>query len=204
MYEYIEGIYRGLNKDYVIIENQGIGYRIFTSGNSIYSMPNIDSKVRLYVEQIVRQDFIGLYGFINQYELEMFLKLININGVGSKAALAILSINTVDTLREAIYYSDESVLMKANGVGKKTAQRIILELKDKISLAVPDRVSQISVDYKSSSILTESREALLSLGFDEKSINKVLDQVVEEFSDKSLEFIIKECLKSLMRWCYGW
>lgn len=199
MYEYIEGIYRGLNKDYVIIENQGIGYRIFTSGNSIYSMPNIDSKVRLYVEQIVRQDFIGLYGFINQYELEMFLKLININGVGSKAALAILSTNTVDTLREAIYYSDESVLMKANGVGKKTAQRIILELKDKISLAVPDRVSQISVDYKSSSILTESREALLSLGFDEKSINKVLDQVVEEFSDKSLEFIIKECLKSLMR-----
>ncbi len=199
MYEYIEGIYRGLNKDYVIIENQGIGYRIFTSGNSIYSMPNIDSKVRLYVEQIVRQDFIGLYGFINQYELEMFLKLININGVGSKVALAILSINTVDTLREAIYYSDESVLMKANGVGKKTAQRIILELKDKISLAVPDRVSQISVDYKSSSILTESREALLSLGFDEKSINKVLDQVVEEFSDKSLEFIIKECLKSLMR-----
>ncbi|AID44850.1 Holliday junction DNA helicase RuvA [Candidatus Arthromitus sp. SFB-mouse-NL] len=199
MYEYIEGIYRGLNKDYVIIENQGIGYRIFTSGNSIYSMPNIDSKVRLYVEQIVRQDFIGLYGFINKYELEMFLKLININGVGSKAALAILSINTVDTLREAIYYSDESVLMKANGVGKKTAQRIILELKDKISLAVPDRVSQISVDYKSSSILTESREALLSLGFDEKSINKVLDQVVEEFSDKSLEFIIKECLKSLMR-----
>ena len=199
MYEYIEGIYRGLNKDYVIIENQGIGYRIFTSGNSIYSMPNIDSKVRLYVEQIVRQDFIGLYGFINQYELEMFLKLININGVGSKAALAILSINTVDTLREAIYYSDESVLMKANGVGKKTAQRIILELKDKISLAVPDRVSQISVDYKSSSTLTESREALLSLGFDEKSINKVLDQVVEEFSDKSLEFIIKECLKSLMR-----
>ena len=199
MYEYIEGIYRGLNKDYVIIENQGIGYRIFTSGNSIYSMPNIDSKVRLYVEQIVRQDFIGLYGFINQYELEMFLKLININGVGSKAALAILSINTVDTLREAIYYSDESVLMKANGVEKKTAQRIILELKDKISLAVPDRVSQISVDYKSSSILTESREALLSLGFDEKSINKVLDQVVEEFSDKSLEFIIKECLKSLMR-----
>lgn len=199
MYEYIEGIYRGLNKDYVIIENQGIGYRIFTSGNSIYSMPNIDSKVRLYVEQIVRQDFIGLYGFINQYELEMFLKLININGVGSKAALAILSINTVDTLREVIYYSDESVLMKANGVGKKTAQRIILELKDKISLAVPDRVSQISVDYKSSSILTESREALLSLGFDEKSINKVLDQVVEEFSDKSLEFIIKECLKSLMR-----
>ena len=199
MYEYIEGIYRGLNKDYVIIENQGIGYRIFTSGNSIYSMPNIDSKVRLYVEQIVRQDFIGLYGFINQYELEMFLKLININGVGSKAALAILSINTVETLREAIYYSDESVLMKANGVGKKTAQRIILELKDKISLAVPDRVSQISVDYKSSSILTESRESLLSLGFDEKSINKVLDQVVEEFSDKSLEFIIKECLKSLMR-----
>lgn len=199
MYEYIEGIYKGLNKDYVIIENQGIGYRIFTSGNTIYSMPSIDSRVKLYVEQIVRQDFIGLYGFINQYELDMFLKLININGVGSKAALAILSINTVDTLKEAIHYSDESILMKANGVGKKTAQRIILELKDKVSLEVSDKVSQISVDYKPNTVLTESREALLSLGFDEKSIDKVLDQMIEEFSDKPLEFIIKECLKSLMR-----
>ncbi|BAK81291.1 Holliday junction branch migration protein RuvA [Candidatus Arthromitus sp. SFB-rat-Yit] len=199
MYEYIEGIYKGLNKDYVIIENNGIGYKIFTSGNSICSMPDIDKKIKLYVEQIVREDFIGLYGFINHDELDMFLKLINISGIGAKAALSILSINTVDTLKEAIYYSDESMLMKANGVGKKTAQRIILELKDKIVLGSYDKVSEIIVDHKSNDILSESKEALLSLGFDDKSVNKVLNEVVKKFPYEPLEFIIKECLKNLMR-----
>lgn len=199
MYEYIEGIYKGLNKDYVIIENNGIGYKIFTSGNSICSMPDIDKNIKLYIEQIVREDFIGLYGFINQDELDMFLKLISISGVGAKAALSILSVNTVDTLKEAIYYSDESVLVKANGVGKKTAQRIILELKDKIVLGSCDKASEIIVDNKSNDILSESKEALLSLGFDDKSVNKALNEVVKKFPNESLEFIIKDCLKNLMR-----
>lgn len=199
MYQYIEGIYKGLNKDYLIIDNGGIGYRIFTSGNSICSMPPINNKVKLYVEQIVRQDFIGLYGFTNEDELDMFLKLININGIGSKAALALLSINTVDTLKKAIYYSDESVLVKASGVGKKTAQRIILELKDKVVLDLVEQKEISNIDMQSNDVMCEAKEALISLGFDENSINKLLNNVMDDLKDQPLEIIIKECLKNLMR-----
>ena len=199
MYEYIEGKYKGLNKDYVIIDNNGIGYKIFTSGNSICSMPLLNENVRLYVEQVVRQDFIGLYGFIDKQELEMFLKLININGIGAKAALSLLSVNTVDTLKKAICCSDETVLMKASGVGKKSAQRIILELKDKFKIdnnqEIMDEKSYVDTNYKS----LEATQALLSLGFEEKHINVVLLEVMERFPDESLESIIKECLKNLMR-----
>ena len=199
MYEYIEGKYKGLNKDYVIIDNNGIGYKIFTSGNSICSMPLLNENVRLYVEQVVRQDFIGLYGFIDKQELEMFLKLININGNGAKAALSLLSVNTVDTLKKAICCSDETILMKASGVGKKSAQRIILELKDKFKFdnnqEIMDEKYDIDTSYKS----LEATQALLSLGFEEKHINVVLLEVMERFPDESLESIIKECLKNLMR-----
>ena len=199
MYEYIEGKYKGLNKDYVIIDNNGIGYKIFTSGNSICSMPLLNENVRLYVEQVVRQDFIGLYGFIDKQELEMFLKLININGIGAKAALSLLSVNTVDTLKKAICCSDETILMKASGVGKKSAQRIILELKDKFKIdnnqEIMDEKSYVDTSYKS----LEATQALLSLGFEEKHINVVLLEVMERFPDESLESIIKECLKNLMR-----
>lgn len=199
MYEYIEGRYKGLNKDYVIIDNNGIGYKIFTSGNSICSMPLLNENVRLYVEQVVRQDFIGLYGFIDKQELEMFLKLININGIGTKACLSLLSVNTVDTLKKAICCSDETILMKASGVGKKSAQRIILELKDKFKFdnnqEIMDKKSEVDIIYKS----LEATQALLSLGFEEKHINVIVLEVMEKFSDESLEFIIKECLKNLMR-----
>ncbi len=199
MYEYIEGKYKGLNKDYVIIDNNGIGYKIFTSGNSICSMPLLNENVRLYVEQVVRQDFIGLYGFIDKQELEMFLKLININGIGAKAALSLLSVNTVDTLKKAICCSDETILMKASGVGKKSAQRIILELKDKFKFDKNQEIMDEKFDVDNSYKSLEATQALLSLGFEEKHINVVLLEVMERFPDESLESIIKECLKNLMR-----
>ena len=89
MYEYIKGIYIGINKDYIIVENNGIGYKIFTSGATMSSMPKNGEEVQLYLEQIVREDFIGLYGFDSSEELEMFKLLLTINGVGAKAALSL-------------------------------------------------------------------------------------------------------------------
>ena len=86
MYEYIKGNFIGINKDYIIVENNGIGYKIFTSGVTMASMPQSNEEVKLYLEQIVREDFIGLYGFATKEELAMFKLLISINGVGAKAA----------------------------------------------------------------------------------------------------------------------
>lgn len=200
MYEYIKGRYIGINKDYVIIENNGIGYKIFTSGATMAEMPKVSEEVQLYLDQIVREDFIGLYGFKDREELEMFKLLISISGVGAKAALSLLSISRINNLKYAIIMEDDKHLCRAPGIGKKTAGRIILELKDKIKT---DEVSE-GVDIQqgfediapsNSNAIGEALGALLSLGYSEKEAESALKKVNRE---ESVENIIKECLRVLM------
>lgn len=200
MYEYIIGRYKGINKDYIIVENNGIGYKIFTSGATMSSMPKIDEEVMLYLEQIVREDFLGLYGFDTKEELEMFKLLISINGVGSKAALSLLSISRINNLRYAIMMGDDKHLCKAPGIGKKTAGRIILELKDKIKKEdLAEGIENIGgfedIVPENANNIAEALGALLALGYSEKEAELALKKV-----DKtdSLENIIKNCLKVLM------
>lgn len=200
MYEYIRGKYIGINKDYVIVENNGLGYKIFTSGATMSMMPKIDEEVMLYLEQIVREDFIGLYGFESKEELEMFKMLLSINGVGAKAALSLLSISRINNLRYAIAMGDEKHLCRAPGIGKKTAGRIILELKDKLKL---DKVSGnedgqeafADIAPENASNIGEALGALLALGYSEKEAETALKKVDKT---ESLENIIKNCLKVLM------
>ena len=201
MYEYIKGRYIGINKDYIIVENNGIGYKIFTSGATMAEMPGINDEVMLYLEQIVREDFIGLYGFKDREELEMFKLLISISGVGAKAALSLLSISRINNLKYAIIMEDDKHLCRAPGIGKKTAGRIILELKDKIKKE--DIMSGVDIQEGfedlqptvNTNTVGEALGALLALGYSEKEAETALKQV-----DKtaSLEDIIKDCLKVLM------
>ena len=200
MYEYILGKYKGINRDYIIIENNGIGYKIFTSGATMSSMPKIDEEVKLYLEQIVREDFLGLYGFDSREELEMFKLLLSINGVGAKAALSLLSISRINNLRYAIMMGDEKHLCKAPGIGKKTAGRIILELKDKIKKEDISEVIEDSGEFEdlmpnNASNIAEALGALLALGYSEKEAEVALKKVDKT---ETLENIIKNCLKVLM------
>ena len=201
MYEYIKGKYMGINKDYIIIENNNIGYKIFTSGATMAEMPGINDEVMLYLGQIVREDFIGLYGFKDREELEMFKLLLSISGVGAKAALSLLSISRINNLKYAIIMEDDKHLCRAPGIGKKTAGRIILELKDKIKKE--DIMSGVDIQEGfedlqptvNANTVGEALGALLALGYSEKEAETALKQV-----DKtaSLEDIIKDCLKVLM------
>ena len=200
MYEYIKGKYIGINKDYVIIENGGIGYKIFTSGATMAEMPKVSEEVMLYLEHIVREDFIGLYGSKDREELEMFKLLISISGVGAKAALSLLSISRINNLKYAIIMEDDKHLCRAPGIGKKTAGRIILELRDKIKT---DEVSE-GVDIQegfedivpsNANSIGEALGALLALGYSEKEAESALKKVNRQ---ESVENIIKECLRVLM------
>ncbi len=201
MYEYIRGQFQGISKDYVVIELNNIGYRIFTSGNTMSNMPKVGDEVLLYLEQIVREDFIGLYGFTTREELEMFKLLLSINGVGAKAALSLLSISTVNNLKYAIMMVDEKHITRAPGIGKKTAQRIILELKDKLK---PDELTSeegqliegINENSDYSFNINETLSALMALGYTEKEAQKALEKVDKTLS---IENMIKESLKLLMR-----
>lgn len=201
MYEYIKGKYMGINKDYIIIENNNIGYKIFTSGATMAEMPGINDEVMLYLEQIVREDFIGLYGFKDREELEMFKLLLSISGVGAKAALSLLSISRINNLKYAIIMEDDKHLCRAPGIGKKTAGRIILELKDKIKKE--DIMSGVDIQEGfedlqptvNANTVGEALGALLALGYSEKEAESALKKVNRQ---ESVENIIKECLRVLM------
>lgn len=197
MYEYIKGKYVGINKDYIIVENSGIGYKIFTSGATMSSLPKSGEEVMLYLEQIVREDFLGLYGFDSKDELEMFKLLLTVSGVGPKAALSLLSISRVNNLKYAIMTGDEKHICRGIGIGKKTAARIILELKDKLK---PDELldSVESTDIQGNEnimIISEALSALLALGYSEKEADTALKKVNKE---DSVENIIKSALKVLV------
>lgn len=200
MYEYIRGLHKGINKDYIVVENNGIGYKIFTSGSTLAKLPKLDEEVTIYIQQIVREDFIGLYGFLSREELDMFNILLTINGVGAKAALSLLSISTVDNLKYAIMIGDEKHVVRAPGIGKKTAQRIILELKDKFKAdeLLDNKDTSIDIDMNNiyANNINEALSALMALGYTEKEAQKALSNADV---DKSVEEIIKECLKMLMR-----
>ncbi len=196
MYEYIKGIFKSIEKEYIVIECGNIGFKIFTSGSTISNMPAIDQQIKIYTHQIVREDFIGLYGFLTKDEISMFNLLISINGVGPKAALSLMSIANVSTLKYAIITDDDKLITKAPGIGKKTAQRIILELKDKITVggAMPKgtAISDIDIDNEK---LSEAVGALIALGYSDKEAEKAIEKANRS---NSVEDIIKECLKILM------
>ncbi|EJO5346477.1 Holliday junction branch migration protein RuvA [Clostridium botulinum] len=197
MYEYIKGKYIDMYKDYIVIENNNIGYKIYTSGSTMAKLPSIGEIIMLYTEQIVREDFIGLYGFLTKDELNMFKLLLTISGVGAKASLSLLSISNVSTLKYAIKMGDEKTIVRAPGIGKKTAQRIILELKDKIEIDVvesedEENTNKIIDDKK----ILEAIAALVALGYSEKEASKVINLCDK---NNSLEQIIKEALKYLMK-----
>ncbi|MGL4875645.1 MAG: Holliday junction branch migration protein RuvA [Clostridium sp.] len=198
MYEYIKGKYIGIIKDYIIIENNNIGYKIFTSGITMSEMPKVSEDVMLYLTQIVREDFIGLYGFISRDELNMFNMLLSINGVGARAALSLLSISKITNLKYAIMTGDDKHLCKAPGIGKKTAGRIILELKDKLK---PDEflneegLEIIEKREESYENVQEVLGALLALGYSEKEANLAIKKIK---IDNTIEEMIKDALKVLM------
>jgi Holliday junction DNA helicase RuvA len=198
MYEYIKGIFVGISKDYVVVDNNGMGYKIYTSGSTMAKMPKTNDSVLLYIKQIVREDFIGLYGFLTKEEIEMFSLAISTNGVGPKAALSLLSICNVSSLKYAIVSGDEKTLQRAPGIGKKIAQRIILELSEKIHIeqCEVNNLSQLSgSDLVDDRKLIDVLGALMSLGYSEKEAEKALKATNK---DGTLEIIIKDCLKYLM------
>lgn len=195
MYEYIKGIFNGFSKDSIIVENSGIGYRILTSGSTLKNMPPTNGEVKIFIEQIVREDFLGLYGFLTKEEREMFNMLRNINGVGPKASLSLLSICTVDNLKKAIMSGDELTIIKAPGIGKKTAQRILLELSSKVEIK---NVDINSITLTNTGNINDSREALIALGYGEKLVDKTINDIKLN-GDESVENIIRKALLELMK-----
>lgn len=197
MFAYIKGTLEIKSINYVVLENGGIGYKIFMSSKSIGTIGDVGDNVKVYTHYHVREDDISLYGFNSEEELRMFEILINVSGVGVKSALTMLSDITPASFAMAVINDDVTRLTKVPGVGKKTAQRLILELKDKLKSEDISVEEAKETDIKENKIDNDALTALQVLGYTKKEIEQVLEKI--DAKGLSTEDTIKISLKYLGR-----
>ncbi len=195
MFAYIDGRLVHKEPTYVIIEAGGIGYHIAISLRT-YSAVGTTENCKLFTHFLVREDVHALYGFYTYNEKKLFLQLISVSGVGANTAMVILSSMDDIELREAILRGDAKTIEKIKGIGAKTAQRIILELKDKIAKdgLNPENLSVITSSQNKNR--EEALTALITLGVAKPVAEKVIDKILKSNPDISLEELIKIALKT--------
>lgn len=203
---YVNGILENLEEGNAVIDVNGIGYNVNISGSTMDRMPGIGEMVKLYTYTNVKEDAFTLFGFLSRDELNLFKLLITVNGIGPKGGLAILSVMTPDDLRFAILAGDSKSLSKAPGIGKKTAERITLELRDKLKLSedvllggTGASAADIGSMDGDNSARDEAVAALVALGYNSsdamKAVRKVLASSKEAGEDT--EILLKLALKEM-------
>ncbi len=203
MLAYIKGILEIKTKGYIVVEAGGLGYKIFMPESTIANTGNIGDKVQIYTFMRVREDDVSLYGFLTNEELRMFELLLSVGGIGAKGALGILSNITPSQFALAVISNDVAILKKVPGIGPKTAQRAILELKDKlkkeqeISIAEGEEISNIERVIKEDEKVSEAISALQVLGYSKREIVEALQAI--EVTSLSVEDIIKKGLANLAK-----
>ena len=199
MFAYIKGSLEVKTKGYVVIDVGGVGYKVFMSESAIDKIGEIGQVIKIHTYLRVREDDMSLYGFNTNEELRMFELLLSVSGIGAKSAISILSNITPSSFALAVITNDIAKIKALPGIGPKSAQRIILELKDKIETeeAIPQgETEEIKPKVFSEEKFTEAISALQVLGYSKKEIEKALEKVD---SNLTIEEIIKIGLKNLSR-----
>lgn len=196
MISYLKGSLEVKNIDYIVIDVGGIGYKVYMSSNSINRLGEIGSSVKVYTYMRVREDDISLYGFCTSEELRMFEQLLGVSGVGAKLALSILSNISPSSFALAIITEDINTIKSLPGIGAKSAQRIILELKDKMKTqdAIETEFISTKIEIKDDKT-KDAIDALQVLGYAKKDIDSVISHI--DVTGLSVEDIIKQGLKHL-------
>lgn len=195
MFEFIIGNIVGIKEDHIILENNGIGYKIFSSMNSMVKL-TIDSKqVKIYTDLNVRDDGIYLYGFVTEEEIQMYRLLQLVSKIGPKIALGVLSTLNPIQIKIAILNKDIDTLCKAPGIGKKTAERMLLELKDRIDKNIEFTKEEIDESFNND--YSEAINGLMSLGYSRYEVERIVRGM--DTSNMKVEVIIREGLKKLSK-----
>ena len=199
MISYVKGPLVDIFEDTVIIEAGYIGLEIHVPLSVLDRLPGIGMETILYTYFQVREDAMCLYGFLNRQDLRMFKQLISVSGIGPKGALGVLSAMTPDDLRVAIISGDAKAISRAPGIGVKTAQRVILDLKDKIDMAevLPAQFAAAEgPEISAGGVAKEAIEALVALGYSQTEANRAVGKV-EVAEDMTSEDVLKASLKHL-------
>lgn len=189
MISFLEGEIVAKDSRSAVVKSGGLGLRVFAAPSSLRKMPQAGEVVKLWTNLYFRDDRMELYGFLSQEELEFFEMLNSVAGVGPKSALAILDIGNVEKIKSAIASGDTAILTRVSGIGKKSAARIILELRPKVALA--------KMSPESLSIDLDAEEALVALGYSRYQVREALERVSAEITLP--EGRVREALKLLGR-----
>ncbi|HBA45672.1 Holliday junction DNA helicase RuvA [Candidatus Nomurabacteria bacterium RIFCSPLOWO2_02_40_28] len=181
----IKGKINFKTEKYIIVDTAGVGYKINISPDTLSKAKKIGEEISLWIHTHVREDAIDLYGFSDHQELEFFEMLINVSGIGPKGALTILGVASIETLRKAIGTGDISYLTKISGIGKKTAEKIVIELRDKVGKEKEGSSLQGELD---------AMEALKSLGYSQSEVREALKKIAPDLDTNKK---IREALKVL-------
>ena len=199
MYAYIKGTLEEKAKDSIVIETAGIGYKIYISEKTMMSLGELGEKIKIYTHYHVREDNISLYGFTSNEELKMFELLLQVSGIGAKTAITMLSNITPSQFALAVISNDIKELVKIPGIGTKSAQRMILELKDKLKVenAIEEKSETKTEEISNVEAINEATQALQILGYNKAEIKRVFEKI--QLKNASTEDIIKNALKNLAR-----
>lgn len=204
MFSYIKGTLEEYWEDTIVVESGGIGWNIHVPLSVLDRLPHVGDPIKIYTSFQVKEDSMALYGFFSRQDLKMFNRLLGVNGIGPKAALGILSCLNPDDLRMAIIAEDAKAIARAPGIGPKTAKRVILDLKDKISMdeVLPQEFTQGQTDTVKAAASgvdgagKEAIEALVALGYSPTEATKAVRQVTIT-EDMNSEAVLKASLKFL-------
>lgn len=199
MIGFVQGKVDAISEDNVVIDTGGIGYNVRISAKTAQELPGIGQEVRLYTYTSVREDGISLFGFLSRDSLDIFKKIITVNGIGPKGGLAVLSVMSADELKFAIISGNAQAITKAPGIGKKTAERVILDLKDKISVEdtqIRKEISSYDGLPQTGNAQSEAVEALTALGYSATDALHAVRQI-EHAEEMDVEAILKLALKNM-------
>lgn len=201
MISYVRGELVAVGEEKIIVDVNGVGYGVFMPAQSITLLPSIGEEVKIHTYLNVREDAMQLFGFLTRDDLDIFKLVIGVSGIGPKGGLNILSEMTPDDLRFAVLANDAKAIAKAPGIGKKTAEKLIIELKDKLDIEdVLNREAKeatFAATSQNHGVQAEAVEALVALGYGSTEAMKAVKKVMEE-TDGSVEDILKHALKIMM------
>lgn len=200
MIAYVRGVLAETREDSIVVEAGQIGFNIQVPGNVLGLLPSIGSEVKIYTYTHVREDAFLLYGFMTRDDLEIFKKCISVNGIGPKGGLALLSVMNADALRFAILSGDAKAIAKAPGIGARTAERLILELRDKVkpeaAFAAAGALTENLTEGSGHAQKQEAVEALVALGYSSAEALKAVNQISHS-EEMDSEAILRAALKNI-------
>jgi holliday junction DNA helicase RuvA len=198
MISHLNGTLEHIDHNHVVLDVNDIGYRVNVPNSVLSRLPKLGDKVKLFTIQVVREDDISLYGFLNKKERALFTALLSVSGIGPKLAMALISGFPLDKLVTAIAQGDVALLSSISGVGKKTAERLVLELREKIGKTYGVRPAEMGSGIKGdATVIADSIAALISLGYSPKEARDAIMRLNLE-NPASVEVVLKQALKALV------